>query len=139
MTRAGEFIENFGPLFEKRVGGGWRFGMLAEARHCNPTGVVHGGVLITFLDHILGKLVWDALVDKAAATISLNADLLAAAMPGDWVEAEGAVTLKTNALVYIRGRAFRGETTLATASGVWKVLGPLPGAGGLDRNRPVLP
>lgn len=124
MPLSGAFVEAVGPIYQRRDGEGWRFGMAIEARHANPTGVAHGGVLITLLDHVFGKLVWDALRDRTAATISLNADLLAAARPGDWVEAEGGVSARTLSLVFVRGRAVRGEVTLATASGVWKVLGP---------------
>jgi len=124
MVQSGGFVDAIGPFYEKRVGGGWRFGVLVEARHGNPAGVSHGGLLISFLDHLLGKLVWEALVDKAAATISLNSDLIAAARPGDWVEGEGEVSRKSSSLVFARGRAFSGDKTLATANGVWKVLGP---------------
>ncbi len=124
MPGSGAFVDDIGPVYQKRVGEDWRFGMRVEARHANPAGVTHGGVLMTFLDHILGKLVWDALEDKVAATIGLNTDLLAAARPGDWIEAEGEVTALTASIVFARGRARAGETMLATASGVWKILGP---------------
>ena len=124
MALAGEFAHTVGPFYQKRTAGGWRFGMLAEPRHTNPAGVVHGGVLITFLDHVLGKLVWDALKGEIAATVSLNADLLAAAKPGDWIEAEGKITRRTRSLVFIRGRAYLGDKAIATASGVWKVQKP---------------
>lgn len=77
---------------------------------------------MSFLDHVLGKLVWQALGDRVAATVSLNTDLVAAARPGDWIEAAGEVTRKSSSLVFACGRAYVGESTLATAAGMWKVL-----------------
>jgi acyl-coenzyme A thioesterase PaaI-like protein len=124
MAQSGDFALGIGPFYEKRTGRGWRFGLRVEQRHTIPTGVAHGGLVMTFLDHVLGKLVWEALGDRIAATVSLNVDLLAAARPGDWIEAEGEVTRKSSSLVFVRGRAYSGEETLATANGVWKVLGP---------------
>ncbi len=121
MALAGVFARTVGPFYERRVAGGWRFGLLAEARHGGAAGVIHGGVLFTFLDHVLGKLVWEALGNESAATVSLNADFLAAAVPGDWIEAEGDITRRTSSLVFIRGSAYLGTKTIATASGVWKV------------------
>lgn len=112
-----------GPIYQRRVDGVWRYGMLMDERHTNVRGVIHGGVLFSFLDQFMGKLVWDALEDKLAATISLSTDFLAAAKPGDWIEGEGEVTRQTGSLVFMRARVFTGETTLVTASGIWKVVG----------------
>ena len=120
MAPWGALVDTVGPFYQKRLDGGWRFGMLAEARHGDGAGVVHAGVLLTFLEHILGKLVRDALEGEIAAAVSLNADLLATAKPGDWIEAQGEITLKTSSLVFARGRAFVRTKTLATASGIWK-------------------
>lgn len=112
-----------GPIHQCRVDGVWRYGMLMDERHTNVRGVIHGGVLTSFLDQFMGKLVWDALEDKLAATINLNTDFLAGAGPGDWIEGVGEVTRQTTSLVFMRARAFTGETTLVTASGIWKVIG----------------
>ena len=113
-----------GPIYQRRVNGVWRYGMLMdERRHTNVRGVVHGGVLTSFLDQFMGKLVWDALENKLAATINLSTDFLAAAKPGDWIEGTGEVTRQTGSLVFMRARAFTSEKTLVTASGIWKVIG----------------
>ena len=124
MPVSGGFFDLIGPVYQRRVNGVWRFGMaMEEARHSNFRGVVHGGVLTSFLDQFLGKLVWDALEDRLAATINLSTDFLASAEPGDWIEGVGEVTRQTGSLVFMHGRVLEGETTLATASGIWKVIG----------------
>lgn len=124
MPLSGGLFDVIGPIYQRQIDGVWRYGMLMDAeRHTNVRGVVHGGVLTSFLDQFMGKLVWDALVDKLAATISLSTDFLAGAGPGDWVEGEGEITRQTGSLVFMRARAFTDGKTLVTASGIWKVIG----------------
>lgn len=125
LGHQGGFFHTIGPVYIAGAGTGERYGMFMEAeRHDNVRGVVHGGVLVSFLDQFLGKVVWDALVDRMAATVSLSTDFLAPALPGDWIEGEGRVVRRTSSLVFVEGRVLKGETVLATARGVWMVIGP---------------
>ncbi len=112
-----------GPYYRKQTDDGLVHGFLAEARHINPRGVIHGGMLMTFIDRTLGSLVWQAIDGRACATVSLNTDFLAPARPGDWIECRGQVTRQTRALVFVRGELTAGDRTLMTASGIWKKLG----------------
>lgn len=125
LGHQGGFFRTIGPVYMTRTGAGERYGMWLDAeRHGNVRDVVHGGVLVSFLDQFLGKIAWDALADRKAATVSLNTEFLAPALPGDWIEGEGKVVRRTSSLVFLRGRVLRGETVLATAQGVWMVIGP---------------
>lgn len=112
-----------GPYYRKQTDDGPVHGVLAEARHLNPGGVIHGGMLMTFIDRTLGALVWHAIGGRPCATVSLNTDFLAPARPGDWIECRGQVTRQTRALVFVRGELTTGDRTLMTASGIWKKLG----------------
>lgn len=112
-----------GPYYRKEADDGPVHGFLAEARHINPRGVIHGGMLMTFIDRTLGSLVWHAIDGRPCATVSLNTDFLAPGRPGDWIECRGQVTRQTRALVFVRGELTAGDRTLMTASGVWKKLG----------------
>ncbi len=124
LGHQGGFFRTIGPVYMAGAGAAERYGMFLDAeRHGNVRGVVHGGVLVSFLDQFLGKVVWDALVDRKAATVSLNTDFLAPARPGDWIEGEGRVVRQTSSLVFVEGRVRKGEEVLATARGVWMVIG----------------
>ena len=49
-----------GPFLARRAGEGWEYGFLPEQRHLNIGGVVHGGMLMSFVDDVLGMTVWEA-------------------------------------------------------------------------------
>jgi len=116
----GAFGTATGPLFIRRDGGGFAFRV--GVRHCNARGVVHGGMLMTFADQVLGLTVQRAVGNLDVATVSLHCDLISSAAPGDLVEGEAVVTRITRSIVFVRGSLRCGERPVMTASGLWKRL-----------------
>lgn len=116
----GPFTEPLGPLFIRDDGSGFAF--RATERHCNARGVVHGGMLLTFADQVLGLSVQRAVGSLDVATVSLNCDLVAGAVPGDLIEGEAEITRISRSIVFVRGTLGCGERTLMNASGLWKRL-----------------
>jgi len=120
----GPFTQLVGPIWVKRESEtASAYGLLAEERHTNSRGVVHGGMLMTFADHMLGWLVWDLVDRRPCATVSLNSQFTAAVRPGDWVEMRGHVVRQTRSLIFVQGTMTVGEKTVFAAEGIWKVLG----------------
>lgn len=117
------FAGHVGPLWFRKDAAGARFGFRAQAHHANPNGVIHGGMMLFFADHVLGALVWHASGRRHCATISLNGDFLAATKPGDWVEGHAEITRKGRAVVFVRGTLEVDGMPVLTANGVWKVIG----------------
>jgi uncharacterized protein (TIGR00369 family) len=119
----GPFLEHVGPIY---VAGsaeeGYRYAFRAEPYHANPRGVVHGGMLTTFVDQVFGGIVWHAAERQQCATISLGCEFMKPAQVGDWIEAEGEVTRKGMTLIFIRGRLLVDGEPILSASGVWKRL-----------------
>jgi uncharacterized protein (TIGR00369 family) len=115
-----------GPLWMREEEGGTAaLGMVLEDGHANGRGVAHGGMLATLIDHALGMTVSRALGGGVPlATISLDLQFVAAALPGEFLEARGNVIRKTSSLIFIRGGIFVGEREVLSAAGIWKVLGP---------------
>lgn len=122
----GPFGTNVGPLFIRKDGNGFAFRV--EARHCNAREAIHGGMLMTFADQVLGLSVQRAVETVKVATISLHCDLVSSAMPGDLVEGEAVVTRITRSVVFVRGSLRCGDRPVLTASGVWKRLKLMPAA-----------
>ena len=56
---ASGFIGLTGPLWTRREADGWGYGFVAEARHANPAGIVHGGMLVTLVDHAIATVAWE--------------------------------------------------------------------------------
>jgi len=107
----------------KAPGEARRFGFMPEAKHLNGGGNIHGGVLMSLVDTILGFTAQDGGAVKATATVTLNTDFLAGGVPGEIVWGTAHVTRATRSLVFIAGELTQGSRTLMTASGIWKVLG----------------
>jgi acyl-coenzyme A thioesterase PaaI-like protein len=117
------FTGLIGPLWFKREGDDIVFGLRAEPKHCNLRGVVHGGMMMTLLDHVMGAHVWRVGGKAASATATLNTDFTAAARSGDWIEARSHITRQGTGLVFVTGGLSVDGKSIARASGIWKILG----------------
>ena len=118
----GTFSDTAGPFWSRRTGDNLRYGVLAEPRHTNYRGVVHGGLLLTFADHALGMAVWEQIGRVPAATIQLDMQFVDAVRPGDFVELDADIVRATRSVVFVRGSLTVAERSIAMASGVWKIL-----------------
>jgi acyl-coenzyme A thioesterase PaaI-like protein len=96
--------------------------LLTTAEHANPQGVLHGGILMTFADHGLSMLAWEAAQRAPCTTIQLNTHFLAPVEPGQFVELRGEVTRATKGLVFVRGILAVGDRDVAAVDGIWRVL-----------------
>jgi len=111
-----------GPVLERLEDGRRIFAFMADARHVNDRGVVHGGMLMTFADQAFGEVVLDSLERRLCATVQLNTHFIAAVQVGDLVVARGEIVRGTRSLVFMRGFLTVGDRTVAAIDGIWKVL-----------------
>jgi len=118
-----------GPMWSRPEGDGWAYGVLADERHANGHGIVHGGMLVTLLDNTLGLTVWNATGQRPSVTMQLNTHFLAAAHPGEFLEARGEILRIAKSVVFVRGTLSVGDRAVAAADGIWKVLAPRPRTG----------
>jgi len=115
------FIQSAGPLWTRREGAIWQYGLLTGPSHVNPAGVVHGGVLATLMDHALSAIAWEGVGRRACVTVQLNTVFLAPVLPGAFLKAEGQIVRTTRTLVFAQGEiAVDGEIVL-TGTAVLKV------------------
>lgn len=114
-----------GPIYKppQQVEGEQRYGFLVEKRHCNPYGMLHGGMLSTVADTLLGSVVFHATGGVPIATIHLNTEFIAGAREGDWVEGNATLRKKGRRIVFTQGDFFVGEKLIATSSGAWAIIG----------------
>jgi uncharacterized protein (TIGR00369 family) len=112
-----------GPFWYKREEGGFRYGFPAEARHLNLGGVVHGGMLMSFADDVLGMTVWEAAGRKPCTTVQLSTQFISPARAGEFVEGRAEVLRSTRSVVFVRGLVTVGDRTVIHADGIWKILG----------------
>ncbi|HSZ75687.1 MAG TPA: PaaI family thioesterase [Rhizomicrobium sp.] len=117
------FIELTGPLYGKRDGKYFRLGFRVEQRHCNPANICHGGMLMTFADMQLPfGIRLQADIDPGfLPTISLNADFLAPAPLGAWVEGQTEILRTTRNLAFAQCMVTADGAPVLRASGLFKI------------------
>ncbi|GIS98061.1 MAG: thioesterase [Acidobacteriota bacterium] len=114
------FEDHVGPLGYKVVDGTITFAFLADARHRNTAGTVHGGMLMTFADFALClTATWDQPGEKCV-TVSCNSEFVAPGRPGDLIEASGEVVRRTKSLTFVRGQVYAGDRILLNYSAIVK-------------------
>lgn len=112
-----------GPFWTRCEGERRAYAFIAEQRHTNAHGIVHGGMLMTLADTTLGLNVWEEASRKPSVTVQLDVQFLAAVKPGDFVEARAEILRRTRSVIFVRGMVSVGDRVVAAANGVWKLLG----------------
>lgn len=124
LTDAGPFSSMIGPTYQRReADGSLTFALHVAPRHLNARGVVHGGMLMSFMDQLLGRTVHNEIGRRPTATVQLDNQFLAGVREGELVIGKGNVERVTRSLVFVTGRLTVGEQTALVSSGVWKILG----------------
>ena len=113
-----------GMAWIKDTSDGRRYGMMTTPAHINPSGAIHGGVLMLFADHTLGEYVSDAADKAPNVTIQLNTHFLDAVHPGQFLELRGGVTRATKSLIFVRGIIGVGDRDVVAVDGIWRVFRP---------------
>ena len=86
----------------------------------NPeTGVVHGGVITTMLDHTSGMAVYCTISRLVMmATLDLRIDYMRPASPGETIYAECHCFKETESIAFVRGTAFHEDVDKPIATSV---------------------
>lgn len=112
---------SLGALWTRRDGDGWRYAVQLDESHVNAQGFVHGGVLMTFMDHGLSLLVWEAIGRARSSTIQLDSHFLAAIRPPAFVELHGRILRQGRRLAFVRGLLRADGVDVMEATGVWSI------------------
>lgn len=117
------FSSLLGPCYEIALPSGKRRALALDQRHLGSEGVVQAGALSSFAEFSLQGAISDELgEDLRLVCVTLTLQFLAAARAGIWLYGEGLVLRRTRDLIFASGEVFTSERSIATASGVWKVL-----------------
>lgn len=115
------FIGHVGGLWRREIGGKPEFAFVAQNFHANRNGVVHGGMLMTFIDRAFGHATRLASGAPRGTTVSLAHQFLTPAKIGDLVQIAPQITKATTRLVFVTGTAFIGDAPVISAQGVWRI------------------
>jgi len=128
----GPYTTHNGPFFHRSTSETLEHAFFVLKRHCNSLGIVHGGMLSTFMDGVLANAVGRE-AGTASVTVHLSLDFLSMARAGDWVFGDAVVTRQTKDLIFVEGRIRVGTRDVMRASGIFKPVHrradqPAPGA-----------
>lgn len=121
------FIGLIGPILFKTVDGDLVFGFVAQQKHSNSDGNVHGGMLAAFADRAIGAAAREVRSDASIATIDFGMHFVAPVRIGQFVQAECEPVRITRSLAFMRCTLKVDDMIVATADGILK-LSPKPPA-----------
>ena len=127
-TRVSAYSALVGPIFEGTTAVPQR-GFRVQDKHINRAGIVHGGMLMSFADMVMGRAVRE-IGPGGGVTVRMTTDFLGPAHLGDWVAGEAKVTRTTRTLVYIDAEITANGRLILTASGIFRRLGRRHGRDG---------
>ena len=119
----GGFNLYIGPLYrlpDEEDGAVTRFAFIAAEKHMNAAGTVHGGMLMTFCDQVLGLTVRANAGTHAVVTVSLTCQFVTAARPGNWIEGWAEIVHRAGRLIFIRGTLMSEGVPIMSSNGIWK-------------------
>lgn len=116
------FMVLIGPLWQRGGGQDIAFGFLAQEKHLNRRGVVHGGMLMAFADQALGLTARELTGGLPQATIQLDTHFIAPAVAGEFITVRAEVVRRTRSILFMRGTLDVAERAVASSQGIWKVL-----------------
>ena len=130
LQRISPVIEMIGPVYSRGSGAQLEIGLLAQPKHCNLRGNVHGGIMAVLADIALGyTLAFSSEPPVAMLTANLSLDYSGAANVGDWLIARTDVQRKGGRLAFASCYIWVRDQRIVRASGVFLVqAGPLPSA-----------
>jgi uncharacterized protein (TIGR00369 family) len=115
-----------GPFWRRETDTEIEIGLIVRPDHCNShLGTLHGGVIMTFADIALGsgaaKLLGEAR--SRAVTASLQTHFVSVAMVGEFVSCKPEVVHQGKQMFFVRGLIRTDQKVIASADGIWKLLG----------------
>jgi len=112
---------SMGALWTMREGDTWRYGLQLDDSHCNAQGFVHGGVLMTFMDHALSLIIWEAANRAMCSTVHLDSHFLVPLRAPCFVELDGQILRKGKKMAFLRGVLCSNGEDIMEATGVWSI------------------
>jgi uncharacterized protein (TIGR00369 family) len=122
MKEIGGFNDHVGPCYIRFRDQDFDFGFVVEDHHCNPAGLCHGGMLMTFVDIMFAGMVCARLGKFAMTpTMNLTCDFVAAAKKGDWLQSELHFVHLTGSVCYISGAIVGPQGVVLRANGTFRL------------------
>ena len=116
------FLYLIGPLWQRIVDGEHEYALITEDKHHNRSGLVQGGVLMTFADRTCGMTARYVSGKPKLATVQFDTHFVEAGKIGEVLISKPHVVRSTRSLIFITTEVTVDRRCIAMASGVFKIL-----------------
>ncbi|SMH27776.1 PaaI family thioesterase [Mesorhizobium australicum] len=120
------FLALLGGIWWRDRGNEREFAFLAEERHSNRNGVVHGGMLMTFVDRSFAIAARRASGATRTATISLSHQFLTPLQIGSFATVRPRILKLTKRVAFLEGTVWCDNDPVTQAQGVWRLSASSP-------------
>ena len=127
--KPGFMKHNGGILFKTISENEYQFKTTIKENHLNAAGITHGGFIAALVDAGAGTAAHRVAEKNPCVTISLELKFISTVRLGQELIGKTKIQKKTKSMVFLTCEMFVDNKIVATASGVWKILKKLPGAG----------
>ena len=128
--KPGFMKHNGGLLFRAISENEYKFKTTIKENHLNAAGITHGGFLAAVVDAGAGTAAHRTANNSPCVTISLELKFISAVKLGQELIGKTKIQKKTKSMVFLTCKLTAEDKTVATASGIWKILNKkLTGAG----------
>ena len=127
--RPGFMKHNGGLLFKTISENEYKFKTTIKENHLNAAGITHGGFIAAFVDAGAGTAAHRVADGSSCVTISVELKFISVVKLGQELIGNTKIQKKTRSMVFLTCELTAEDKIVATASGVWKILKKLPGAG----------
>ena len=129
-TKPGFLRNNGGLLFRKKKNNKFEFKTKIKKIHLNRAKITHGGYICSIIDAGVGTAAHTFTNGKPCVTISLDINFISPTRYEDVIIGKVSVDKRTKSLVFLSCILKSRKKTIATSSGIWKILNhKIPGAG----------
>lgn len=115
----GTFINHMGSVFARGLG---ELGVLTQPYHQNLSGIVHGGVLMTAFDRVMGMLLRNLRSGERFPTTTMTIEFLRQVKVGEFIHLTASITKMGPRAVFVRGLARVGDRDIGAASAVFMAV-----------------
>ena len=127
--KPGFMKHNGGVLFKTISQDEYHFKATIKENHLNAAGITHGGFIAAFVDAGAGTAAHRSAESNPCVTVSLELKFISTVRLGQELIGKTKIQKKTKSMVFLTCELLVANKIVATASGVWKILKKLPGAG----------
>ena len=120
--KAGFMKHNGGILFRTISETEYEFKSIINENHLNTAGITHGGYLSALIDAGAGTAAHRTSGNAPCVTISLDLKFIGSSKSGDEITGFTKILKKTRTLIFLFCELSCNNKTIASASGIWKII-----------------